>query len=114
MRRFAPRLHAVLWMALLATTTVRAQIPPDAVWIDVRSPGEYASGHLSQARSIPFDGIEAGVHKLQIDRDAPIYLYCAVGARAEVARKRLEVLGYSKVTNVGSLENARKLAGTPH
>lgn len=88
---------------------LRSETAGEAVWIDVRTPTEYASGHLQQARLIPFDGIEAGVSALQLDKDTPIYLYCAVGGRAEVARQRLQALGYSKAINAGSLENARRL-----
>jgi phage shock protein E len=88
---------------------LRSETADEAVWIDVRTPTEYASGHLLQARLIPFDGIEAGVAALQLDKDTPIYLYCAVGGRAEVAKQRLQARGFSKVTNAGSLENARRL-----
>ena len=94
-----------LWSALPA----RAELPENAVWIDVRTPSEYAKGHLDEAQLIPFDGIEAGVARLQLPKDTPIYLYCAVGGRAEMAKQRLETLDYSDVTNVGSLGNARKL-----
>jgi phage shock protein E len=99
-----------LGAGLLLAAQLRAELPTNAVWIDVRSPAEYQQGHLAQAQLIPFDGIEAGVSGLNLPKDTPIYLYCAVGGRAEVAKQRLEALGYDKVTNVGSLENARELA----
>ena len=88
-------------------------LPRDAVWIDVRSPQEYASGHLPGATLIPFDGIEAGVTRLELAKDTPIYLYCAVGGRAEVARQRLLKIDYRNVKNVGGLEDARRLRGDP-
>ena len=92
----------------------RAEIPADAVWIDVRSPAEYAGGHLEGAESIPYDGIEAGVAQLKLAKNTPIYLYCAVGGRAGIAKKSLEAQGYSQVINVGGLEDARGIAaGTP-
>lgn len=100
------------WLVLAIACSclhARAQLPTDAVWIDVRTPTEYASGHLSEAVSIPFDGIEAGVARLQLPKDTPIYLYCAVGGRAEVAKQRLEAIDYDNITNVGSLEKARKI-----
>jgi len=96
--------------ALLAGSSVYAQVPADAVWIDVRTPAEYSQGHLEQAQLIPFDGIEAGVARLGLAKDTPIYLYCAVGGRAEKARQSLLASGYSNVTNAGGLENARQLA----
>tara|TARA_R110002110_G_scaffold415748_1_gene654809 strand:- start:38434 stop:38832 length:399 start_codon:yes stop_codon:yes gene_type:complete len=108
--RFAA-LALLILILILMSLPGHAQVPPDAVWIDVRSHSEYASGHLETASNIPFDGIEAGVAALKLDSDQPIYLYCAVGGRAEVARKRLVEQGYTSVVNVGGLQDARKLAG---
>ena len=99
----------LLCLIILGALQVRAEIPADAVWIDVRTPAEFAQGHLEQATLIPFDGIEAGIARLQLPKDTPIYLYCAVGGRAEKARQRLEALDYSAVTNVGGLQVARQL-----
>ena len=107
MKRFV--VSYLLLAMLLICTGSSAQVPPEAVWIDVRTPAEYAQGHLPQSRLIPYDGIEAGVSGLGLSRDAPIYLYCAVGGRAELAKQRLENLGYSNVTNVGGLEDALRL-----
>ena len=104
----------MLWLTLVVYCICQpawAEVPADAVWIDVRSPSETASGHLQQAFLIPSDGIEAGVAQQQLSKDTPIYLYCAVGGRAEKAKVRLEALGYADVTNVGGLEDAQKLAG---
>lgn len=99
----------------LIATSLHAgdDLPRDAVWIDVRSPQEYASGHLAGATLIPFDGIEAGITRLELDKDTPIYLYCAVGGRAEVARQRLLKIDYRNVTNVGGLDDARRLRRDP-
>lgn len=107
--------HYLHWLLLASAAFGAAaslgQVPSDAVWIDVRSPAEFAEGHLTQAKLIPFNGIEVGVAALDLPTDAPIYLYCAVGGRAEVARLRLRARGYSNVINVGGLDDARKLAG---
>ena len=101
---------AILFITMLVASAIRAEVPEGSVWIDVRTPSEYARGHLPQATLIPFDGIEAGVAGIHLAKDAPIYLYCAVGGRAEMARKSLLAAGYTNVTNVGSLEAARELA----
>jgi phage shock protein E len=103
------RFLTALGAALIAMGS-RGDVPADAVWIDVRSPGEYSQGHLEQASNIPWDGIEAGIQALKLDRDTPIYLYCASGYRSEVARERLQRRGYTRVTNAGGLEDARKLS----
>lgn len=95
--------------ALLLGVVSRAEVPANAVWIDVRTPAEYAQGHLPQAQLIPYDGIEVGVAGLHLSKGAPIYLYCAVGGRAEKARQSLLAQGYTNVTNAGGLEDARQL-----
>ncbi|MCB1687347.1 MAG: rhodanese-like domain-containing protein [Halioglobus sp.] len=103
-----------LWLTLVVYCIFQpawAEEAADVVWIDVRTPAEYASGHVPQAILIPFDGIEAGVAQRQLSKDTPIYLYCAAGGRAEKAKERLEALGYTEVTNVGGLKDAEKLAG---
>lgn len=94
---------------LLMAMTVSAEIPENAVWIDVRSVPEFATGHLDRAHSIPYDGIESGIAALEISKDTPLYLYCAVGGRAGIAKERLERMGYNNVTNVGGLDDARRL-----
>ena len=109
MNRFV--IAVTLLFSVLIATAVSAQPPPDAVWIDVRTPQEYAAGHLPQAELIPFDGIGVGVEKMGLAKDAPIYLYYAVGGRAEKAKQSLQALGYSNVTNAGGLDSARELAG---
>ena len=104
--------HALRWLlifTLWGALPGRAEVPAKAVWIDVRTPTEYASGHLQQAVLIPFDGIEAGVARLQLAKDTPIYLYCAVGGRAGKAKQRQDALDYTNVTNVGGLADARAL-----
>jgi phage shock protein E len=104
----------LLWLVLVASYLARpawAEVPDEAVWVDVRSPAETASGHLQQAVLIPFDGIEAGVAELQLDKGTPIYLYCASGGRAANAKVRLEAIGFTDVTNVGGFDDAQALVG---
>ena len=79
----------------------------DAIWIDVRSVGEYQSGHIESAANIPHNQITEKIAELQIEKDAPILLYCRSGRRAGFALEALEKLGYSNVTNIGGLEDAR-------
>ena len=98
----------LLW--LFTATAAQAQPSAGAAWIDVRTPAEYANGHLPQAQHIPFDTIEVGVAELGLAKSAPIYLYCAVGGRADKARRTLLAQGYTNVTNLGGLDDARQFA----
>lgn len=54
--------------------------------VDVRTPGEFASGHLPDAINIPLDGIGRALPDLrQAARRRPLLVVCASGARAENA-----------------------------
>ena len=84
-----------------------------AVLLDVRSPEEYASGHLQGARNIPHDRIEAEITSAAPDKSAPVILYCRSGRRADTALKAMRSMGYENVSNFGGLEDARKRLGIP-
>lgn len=101
----------LLALALLFSCAVGAELPEEAVWIDTRTQAEYAEGHLPGAVHIPFDAIDAQIAGLNVQQDTPIYLYCARGGRAEVARETLQRKGFTRVTNVGGLADALALTG---
>jgi len=57
-------------------------------WIDVRSPAEFATGHIPGAVNIPMDQIEARLDDLL--PAAPILLVCQTGKRARMVAGLLE------------------------
>ena len=67
--------------------------------IDVRTPSEYASGHIPTARLIPHRQIVSGVPTT--DKDQLIVVYCQSGARSATAKRSLLAAGYSNVVNFG-------------
>lgn len=73
----------------------------EAVWIDVRTPEEYAAGHLRNAKNIPHDQIGQQIAAHIPNKDTPINLYCRSGRRAETAKQVLESMGYTNVQNRG-------------
>jgi len=82
----------------------------DAHWIDVRTAAEYADGHVSQAVNIPYEEITGRIGEVTGDKDALIYVYCRSGRRSGIAKEALEQAGFSKVVNLGSLEDAQSEA----
>jgi rhodanese-related sulfurtransferase len=56
--------------------------------IDVRSPGEFASGHIPCAVNLPMDQVESRLDDLH-HRD-PVVLICQSGRRATLTRELLE------------------------
>ena len=82
----------------------------DAIWIDVRTAGEYEQGHVSEAINIPYGDITGRIEEATTDQDAMIYVYCRSGRRSGIAQSALEAAGYTNVVNVGGLEDAKKKA----
>lgn len=68
-----------------------------AVLIDVSEPAEYAAGHASQARNIPFGKLE-GAKGLPSNKAVPLVVMCPTGARANRAVATLRKLGYAKAS----------------
>ncbi len=65
------------------------------VVIDVRTPEEYASGHIPGAVHIPFDQVAQRI--AEIDAPHGVALYCMVGPRARKGESALLAAGYEKV-----------------
>lgn len=81
--------------------------PADFV-IDVRSKEEWDTGHAQQASHIPYEEIADRIDELVDDKNAKIVLYCASGARASVAKKALEALGFKNVENAGGYDDLKE------
>ena len=75
------------------------------VVIDVRTPEEFASGHINGAINIPYDQIEARRSALsKVKKDENILVYCRSGRRSEIARQSLQKLGFKNVQNGGGID----------
>ncbi|MYS18052.1 rhodanese-like domain-containing protein [Streptomyces sp. SID4982] len=72
---------------------VRAHLTEFAV-IDVRSPGEYAGGHLPTALNIPLDRLGSALPELRhASARRGVLVVCASGARSETASRLLNSHG---------------------
>lgn len=94
--------------ALTLLFSLNAFAAPD-YWIDVRSAEEFQTGHVATAVNIPVDQIAERIKEVTTDKNADIYLSCKSGRRAGIALETLKALGYTKLTNVGGIEDALKL-----
>lgn len=81
--------------------------------IDVRTPAEYAQGHVAGAQQIEYQQLAARLAQQQLDKTTPIALYCRSGRRAELARQSLQAAGFSQVENLGSLQQAAQHLAQP-
>ncbi|MDP2876665.1 MAG: rhodanese-like domain-containing protein [Holophaga sp.] len=69
------------------------------VILDVRTPQEFAQGHVPESRNIPLDTLSS--HFAKLDRTKPILVCCASGARSGAAKAMLEKAGFTRVENEG-------------
>jgi len=81
-------------------------ISDGAVILDVRTKGEYQTGHLRNSINIPVDNLEQNIKKL--NKSKPIVTCCASGARSASARRILNSNGFDKVYHGGSWHSLRK------
>lgn len=70
--------------------------------IDVRTPEEFAQGHVEGARNIPVQEIANRLTDVG-DPEKPVVLYCRSGRRAAKAQEILEQAGFKKVANLGGM-----------
>lgn len=83
-----------------------ADIPTGAIILDVRTPEEYAAGHLDGAKLLDFNAGEVTEAIPNLDPDADYLIYCRSGNRAGQAITLMEQAGFTSLTNLGSLEQA--------
>ncbi|KUO12895.1 rhodanese-like domain-containing protein [Streptomyces sp. DSM 15324] len=97
-----------------ALTTAEAAARLDAFTVvDVRTPGEYASGHLPGAHNVPLDRLgEASAALTEAAGRRPLLLVCASGARSARGGARLADLGVPAATLEGGT-GAWAAAGHP-
>ena len=89
----------------------RRESGPAPVVIDVRTPGEYATGHVPGAVNIPFDQIAKRIG--EVDAPHGVALYCMVGPRARMGESALLAAGYETVLHLEGGLAAWQAAGLP-
>jgi len=78
-----------------------------AIILDVRTKGEYSSGHAKGSINIPLDQLSENLKKLK-DKEQPIITCCATGMRSASAKSFLKARGYKNVHNAGPWSTLNK------
>ncbi|MFK0238690.1 rhodanese-like domain-containing protein [Streptomyces vinaceus] len=85
----------------LDTEQARTQLH-ELIVLDVRTPGEYATGHLPGAHNIPLDHLDRALPDIRhASRRGDILVVCASGARSENACHTLAAHGITTATLAG-------------
>ncbi|MCX5792940.1 MAG: rhodanese-like domain-containing protein [Elusimicrobia bacterium] len=74
-----------------------------ALFVDVRTPAEFAAGNRPGSVNIPMGTLPKGAGTL--DKTKPVVLCCASGARSGMAVGIFKGLGFRHVTNAGPWQN---------
>ncbi|TLU98213.1 thioredoxin [Dyadobacter luticola] len=65
--------------------------------IDVRTPGEFADGHLPDAVNIDAQSASFDQSLAKLDKDKPVFVYCLSGGRSKMAAEKLHKMGFNDV-----------------
>ena len=68
--------------------------------LDVRTPAEFAAGHIPGAVNIPHDELAQRMSELPNDKNAEIVVLCRSGRRALIAEDLLQAAGYADISDL--------------
>ena len=73
--------------------------------LDVRTPKEFAAGHIAGAILIPDYEIREKAESILTDKDQLILVYCRSGRRSKNAANELATLGYTNIKEFGGIND---------
>lgn len=73
--------------------------------LDVRTPEEYAEGHIPDAVNVPNETIDSEMPEELPDKDALILVYCRSGNRSVQASEKLAEIGYTNIKEFGGIND---------
>ena len=92
---------------------ILADAPDDLVILDVRTPQEYAEGHLDGAVLVDFYDADFADQLAELDPDVPYVVYCRSGNRSGQTLPIMEQLGFGSAANINGGIIAWAEAGLP-
>ncbi|MEM9177047.1 MAG: rhodanese-like domain-containing protein [Myxococcota bacterium] len=105
--------EAATEVPLITPEALVSSPPTGAVILDVRSPREYAEGHVPGAINLPHDQVSLRIAELGLESDPPIVVYCERGRRAGIAEAVLLEAGFSDVRHLEGDMSGWRAAGRP-
>jgi len=96
-------------MSFVSAEVARQYLRQGALVIDVRSPEEFRSGHVTNAVNIPLGELGESLPRRVKDKNQVLLLHCLSGGRSGIAKHQLKGLGYPNVFNLGSFGRAKQI-----
>ena len=112
------KIVAAIALALGLTFAVTAcsaspgfEVTSDTVIIDVRTPEEFATGHLVGAINIDVNSPDFRDQVMALDKNGEYFVYCRSGNRSGQAIGQMTQMGFTDTTNGGSVQEASSATG---
>lgn len=86
---------------------------PGTIVLDVRTPAEYAGGHLAQAQNIDIEASDFANQIAALDKNATYAVYCRSGNRSGTALEQMTAAGFTHVYDLAGGIGARQNMGGP-
>ena len=96
-----------------AEFSAQLQQHPQSPLLDVRTPEEFAQGHLANARNVDWNGSLFEQQVSTFDKTAPVYVYCLSGGRSAEAAQQMRNEGFSHVYELKGGIMKWRAAGLP-
>lgn len=109
-QRAVERLRAMIRQTK-AFAGIEAAVRQGAVLLDVRTDAEFKSGHAPLATHLALQDIQRGVLP-NVDKNTTVYVYCRSGNRSAQAKRLLEKAGFTKVQDLGGLQDVQRLGAS--
>jgi rhodanese-related sulfurtransferase len=93
------------------TKAVVLAADPSVIVVDVRTPTEFAGGHIARAQLVDFEAAGFAGRIAQLDRSATYLVYCHSGNRSGQATAVMATLGFKNVNNLAGGISAWQAAG---
>ena len=77
-----------------------ADPPADLVILDVRTPEEFAEGHIEGTIMVDFCGEDFDAQLAALDPDVPYVLYCRSGNRSGQTTAKMEAIEFESVDDI--------------
>jgi rhodanese-related sulfurtransferase len=68
--------------------------------LDVRTPGEFAAGHLKGAKNIDFKADDFAAKLGKLDKTKPYLVHCRSGGRSTASLKTFKELGFTNIIHL--------------
>ena len=94
-----------------ALAALESDAPP--LFLDVRTPEEYAAGHVPGALNVPHDQVAARLAEISAQRERLVVVYCERGGRASQASAVLAEAGLEHLAHLTGDMSAWRAADLP-